>query len=357
MSHPPDSGPQNQQHYQPPSSILVVGAGVFGLSTTLAVLSSPVYARTHVTLVDPDVPNTANQRAGRPHTYTPNPHAASIDSSRIIRSDYANSAYAELATEAQEAWRKGFGGDNVYQESGLVVVAGEGGNEYVEAACRNVEKNSNGNGRLTKPAAAGPRLEDVERLRSPEEVRVALGSKESISPTTKGTEIEQLGTTGYINHSSGWANAERAIRTVFQRITSYGSSRITFRRAEAKQLLFCPSQTAQGNKPTVSGVLLTDNSRLSAELTILATGAWTGSLLDLRGRLQATGQVVAYVPLTAAEAEEMQKMPVFLNLSTGYFVIPPIRNAEAPSTANAHTPSSSCPSPAFTRIEKASGER
>ncbi|KAL9591586.1 MAG: hypothetical protein Q9179_007572, partial [Wetmoreana sp. 5 TL-2023] len=177
-----------------------------------------------------------------------------------------------------------------------------------------------------------------------------------MSPRTKETEIELLGTTGYINHSSGWANAEGAIRPVFQQITCYGSSRITFRRAKAKNLLFRPSQTAQGNKPTVSGVLLTDNSQLSADLTILATGAWTGSLLNLQGRVQATGQVVAYVPLTTAEAEEMQKMPVFLNLSTGYFMIPPIRNGEASSTAEAYTPCSSS-SPALTGAEKAEGER
>ncbi|KAL8692840.1 MAG: hypothetical protein Q9218_002223, partial [Villophora microphyllina] len=270
---------------QPPSAILVIGAGVFGLSTTHSLLCSPLYARTHITLVDPNIPDSSSQTSSDDHTYIPNPHAASIDSSRIIRPDYANPTYSGLAAEAQGLWRKGYGGEDVYHESGLVVVAGKEGSQYVDAACRNVENtNSNDNGNWKK----------VERLNSAEEIRVAAGLGRSSPRHAKEVESEQLGSTGYINHTSGWANAEGAIRTVMQRISSHGPSRVTFNRAKVKNLLFHQDQTNSNNdkgKPTVSGVVLTDNSILTADLTIIATGAWTGSLLDLRGRARATAQV------------------------------------------------------------------
>ncbi|KAI4286494.1 MAG: hypothetical protein L6R35_004249, partial [Caloplaca aegaea] len=107
-----------------------------------------------------------------------------------------------------------------------------------------------------------------------------------------------------------------------QRLLCYRqTSRLILERGQAKQLLFSPSDpdTNTSIKPSVTGVVLCDFSQLEADLTILATGAWTPSLLDLQGRLQATGQVVAYLPLTAAEAQELQALPVLLNLSTGYF--------------------------------------
>ncbi|KAL8923132.1 MAG: hypothetical protein Q9172_003262 [Xanthocarpia lactea] len=195
MSHPPVSTTTNQPQYKPPASILVVGAGVFGLSTALAILSSPLYAETHLTIVDPDIPDPTSDGVLQ---YTPSPHIASIDSSRIIRPDYANSAYSRLAIEAQEAWRTGFGGDDVYHENGLAVVAGKEGSEYVEAACRNVEDER----RKTKENA------NIKRLNSVQDIRTILGLPFSEASHLEHSQSEHLGQTGYINRSSGWANAE-----------------------------------------------------------------------------------------------------------------------------------------------------
>jgi len=61
----------------------------------------------------------------------------------------------------------------------------------------------------------------------------------------------------------------------------------------------------------------------TADLVILATGAWTGSLVNLQGRATATGQVLMYLTLTEAEQERLGKMPVLLNMSSGLFIIPP----------------------------------
>ncbi|KAL8872723.1 MAG: hypothetical protein Q9174_001691 [Haloplaca sp. 1 TL-2023] len=331
MSRPPSSNDTNSQRHdsdpRAPSSILVVGAGAFSLSTILALLSSPTYAHTKIVLVAPEAPDTGRAEDDNVASYAPNPHTASVDSSRIIRPDYANPAYAKLAAEGQELWRQGYGGEDVYHESGLVVVAGETGNLYVEAACQNVENICESSGQKHISEVGDPRKRrDVERLSTSQEIRAVMGPSCEASRQAKSTS---LGSTGYINHTSGWANSEGAIRTSMRRITSFGPSRITFKRAKVTQLLF-----SDGSTPSVSGVVLDDKSVLEADLIILATGAWTGALLDLRGHVQATAQEVAYVPLTSAEAKEMGKMPVLLNLDTGYFVIPPAKNGASPSTTS-----------------------
>lgn len=148
------------------------------------------------------------------------------------------------------------------------------------------------------------------------------GSKEKVQKLADKTEIQRVlgtggysGEWGYINRSSGWADAEAAMMFARRKVEETG--RVTFLTATAKRLLF------RGRK--VVGVQLTNCSQreIHADLVVLATGAWTGALVDLRGRATATGQVLAYMPITAAEQSRLGKMPVILNISTGHFIIPP----------------------------------
>ena len=73
----------------------------------------------------------------------------------------------------------------------------------------------------------------------------------------------------------------------------------------------------------MTGVVLEDGSSVAADLVVLAAGAWTGGLVDLRGRAEATGQVLAYVQLSGEERGALKDMPVLMNMSTGMFIIPP----------------------------------
>lgn len=124
---------------------------------------------------------------------------------------------------------------------------------------------------------------------------------------------------GYVNHRSGWADAEAAMRWLRSQVEKTG--RVSFLHAEAVALLKSPKE---GNgKEKVTGVRLKDGSDIEVDLAILATGAWTGKLVDLRGRATATGQVLVFLDLTEEEQERLGKMPVLLNMSTGLFVMPP----------------------------------
>jgi sarcosine oxidase/L-pipecolate oxidase len=267
-----------------PSSILIIGSGVFGLSTALALATRPSFKNSRITLLD--------------RSPFPSLDGSSVDTSRIIRADYSDPAYAALAASAQEFWRQqgdsDLGGQGRYSECGLVLVADKGkqGEKYVRESLENVRKLSGSQSEGT-----------IRELKTRKDIEKAVG-------TGGGS-----GHWGYINPQSGWADAEEGMKYVRRKAESTG--RITFLTGEVTSLLFSP------NKRRVLGAKLKDSTSLLADLVILATGAWTPSLIDLRGRATATGQVLCYLSLSAAEQERFAKMPVLLNMSTGLFIIPP----------------------------------
>ncbi|EKD15851.1 FAD dependent oxidoreductase [Drepanopeziza brunnea f. sp. 'multigermtubi' MB_m1] len=266
-----------------PKSILILGHGVFGLSTAHALSLRPSFANTTITLID--------------RSPFPSPDGSSIDSSRIIRADYHDAAYAKLAAVAQDIWRQqgpdDLGGQGRYTENGLVLVANKGqqGEEYVRHSLENVADMAKKSGDE----------KSVRELKSSTEIEEAHGSGGG------------SGDWGYINTRSGWADAEAGMLWLRKKVEALG--RVNFRQGEVASLV------KDGKR--VTGAKLTSGEVVSAELVVVATGAWTGKLVDLRGRAQATGQVLCYVEITAEEQERLGNRPVLLNMSTGMFVIPP----------------------------------
>ncbi len=266
-----------------PASILIIGSGVFGLSTALSLARRPQYSHTNITILD--------------RSQFPSPDGSSIDTSRIIRADYSSPAYAALASRAQAEWRKTgsgeLGGDGRYSESGLVLVADTGcqGQEYVRNSWENVKH-------IMKRERD---VDGIHELPNRQAIEAAVG-------TGGGS-----GNWGYINHRSGWADAETSMLWLRHQVNS--TKRVSILHGEAIHLL------KRGSK--VHGAKLQDGRSIQADLVILATGAWTGKLINLQGRATATGQVLAYLSLTASEQDRLSKMPVLLNMSTGIFIIPP----------------------------------
>ncbi|KAI9762109.1 MAG: hypothetical protein M4579_000589 [Chaenotheca gracillima] len=260
----------------PPRSVLIIGSGAFGLSTALALSGRPRYAHTEITLLD--------------RSTFPAPDSSSIDTSRIIRADYSDSAYARLAAEAQTLWRGDWGREGRYEESGLVLTADKGGEGYVRKSYENVKVMKDGG-------------EKVRELRSREEIQGLLS----------GNGGGASGNWGYVNLGSGWADAEASMRYAKERVVE--KARVRFRTGTAETLLF--------ENEDVKGVRLSSGEELRADLTILATGAWTPRLIDLGGRAHATGQVLAYMDITEEEQARLGRQPVCLNMSTGMFIIPP----------------------------------
>lgn len=145
-----------------------------------------------------------------------------------------------------------------------------------------------------------------------------LDSREDIASILKGAGGGS-GESGYVNWGSGWADAASAMRVAMDKVLAYGK-RVDMVRGRAERLVF---EENTRRKRKVVGVGLEGGREMRAEVTILAAGAWSGSLVDLRGIAEAQGQVVAYVRLSNSECRRLANMPILLNLGTGMFVIPP----------------------------------
>ncbi|ENH61829.1 L-pipecolate oxidase [Fusarium oxysporum f. sp. cubense race 1] len=279
-----------------PSSILIVGSGVFGLGTAWALAKRPHYSNTSITVVD----DCAGQ--------FPPEDAASVDSSRIVRADYSDPYYAALAAEAQKEWRKQgdheVGGQGRYSESGFVLCASEtprdfklkkSGMDYTKESAKNVES-------IAKQT--GLPVDKIQKLESTKALQEFLG--------TDGYP----GDWGYLNGNSGWADAGEGMKWLYKQAQATG--RIQFVNGKVTELV------TEGDR--VIGAKLSDSEVLKADVVMVAAGAWSGSLVDLRGRTEATGHAVAYMDITPEEQKRLDNFPVVLNLSTGLFLIPPRNN-------------------------------
>lgn len=284
--------------FKPPESILIIGSGVFGLSTAWALTKRPEFASTSITVLD---------RSPDPGFF-PARDAASVDSSRIIRADYADPAYAALAAEASVLWKQRgddeLGGQGRYSQSGLLLGANDGplvredgaatGIAYAKKSWVNAMALGQTQGYPLSSIRMVPKRENVAHL----------------SRTGGG-----FADWGYLNQNSGWADADAAMKWTYKKVVATG--RVTFVNGTAERL----ETDASGKR--VTGAKLKDGSVLSADLVILAAGAWTSTLVDVSSQIVATGQVMAYLKLTEEEQKKLEKMPVLLNLSTGLFAIPP----------------------------------
>ncbi|KAK6350916.1 hypothetical protein TWF718_004098 [Orbilia javanica] len=297
---------------RPPSSIIIIGSGVFGLTTALSLSHRPNYASTTITVIDKSPFPVAD--------------GSSIDSSRIIRADYKNPIYARLAAEALEIWRlpenstdglardgsragtliyAGVGAENRYSESGLVLV-GDGDVDYVVESYRNMKAQADALG-------VG---EKVKYLDSKDAIRDAMG--------TGGV----TGSKGYINPFSGWADAQAAMVWVREQCEKRGNIKLLEGEVEmlwVKKNSETDEEKEEGKpgRKRVEGVVMKNGDMLSADITVLAAGAWSPGLLDLAGRAVATGQVMAYVEVNEEEEAQLKDIPVALDLSNGMFIFPP----------------------------------
>ncbi|KAG9552531.1 FAD dependent oxidoreductase, partial [Aureobasidium melanogenum] len=121
---------------------------------------------------------------------------------------------------------------------------------------------------------------------------------------------------GYVNWRSGWADAEKGMRVLRAKVEE--TNRVNFLHASVSRLQF--------SNDAVTGCETEDGRVLTADLVVLAAGAWTPALLDLRGRCSATGQILSYIKISDAEQKALGGRPTLLNESSGLFIIPPINN-------------------------------
>ena len=229
---------------QPAPDILIVGAGVFGVTAALELTS-----RGHtVALVDQGSP--------------PFLLAASSDISKVVRMEYGSDAFymrrAEEAMEGFDAWNESLSRP-FYHETGVLMLSREamqpGGFEH--DSWKTLQ----------------------ERGHEPERIDSKLLSDRfpAFDPS--------MYTDGFFHARGGWVESGSLIQELFQRALAAG---VRFTEGMVTDLLLEDGRCL--------GATLADGSSLEAGHTLLACGAWTTNLLpELKPFFRSSGHPVFHL--------------------------------------------------------------
>lgn len=234
------------------SSVIVVGAGVFGSSAALELRK-----RGHaVVLLDPG----------------PVPHvlASSTDISKVLRMDYgADEFYMELmetAFEGWEAWNKNWGSPLIHQTGMLMLSRGP-----------------------MKPGGFEHDSLELLRKRGNESEHFSADRLGEQFPAWDAQEYPE----GYLNPRDGWAESGEIVARLISEGMTLG---VQVRGGSAFSSLL-----ESGGR--VAGVRTAEGEELKADYVIVAAGSWTPSLLpELEEFMWAVGQPVFHFRVEEVEA-------------------------------------------------------
>ncbi|KAL2866074.1 NAD(P)/FAD-dependent oxidoreductase [Aspergillus lucknowensis] len=257
---------------QKDTKILIIGAGCFGTSTAYH-LSQRGY--TSIRVLDRYPP--------------PSCEAAATDISKVIRSDYNEPLYARLGIESIAAWGSWPLFRGLYHVPGWILSAANLSKPFVEGSIET----------CTRLGVKG-----LEVL-SPEQIRDRFPV---VTGRLDGWNINVW------NPTAGWARAGDALARMARAAQANGVEYISGDKGYVRRLLF--------GEGTCTGAVTADGTTHAADVVVLATGAWTPSLIDLQGQLTAKGHSVAHIKLTPAETAHYSKLPIMDNLELGYYFPP-----------------------------------
>ena len=255
------------------SSILIAGAGAFGLSAALELVARGF----RVAVVDPTGPASHSQ-------------AASRDISKIVRSEYSSDAtYTELAEQAIDRWHEWndrFG--LLYHETGVTLLAPALEPDSYEARSLATAR------RFGKP---------VQEL---DEAGVARRFPMVKEGALKG---------GYHNPRGGFAEALETLRALHRELTNRG---VEFHLGQ-----WVEHPAERGGR--CFGFRLRDGSLLEADHMLMCNGAWTAQFVPgMDANARPTGQPVFHLQVPDPTPYSPRNFPVVMLdiANTGVYVLP-----------------------------------
>lgn len=254
-------------------SYIIVGAGVFGVSTAYHLIQK--YPNAAVTLVDRDAYD-ADERV-----------AASWDWNKVVRADYDDLVYCQLGLEAQDVFTSDPLWKPYFHQTGIFWMCRNG--KYAEDVVNNFKQMERDADLAVVPV---------------DEARTLYGGLFQYANYEGVQDV-------LVNRTSGWGAAGDCLRAVTRETLRLG---VRYVVGEVATLLF--------NDGCCSGVELEDGKLLRALHTILCTGAFTPKLLeqsadandlnDLRanGRIVAGGITTGMTKLDDESYKRFAAMPV-----------------------------------------------
>ncbi|KAI1459739.1 FAD dependent oxidoreductase [Annulohypoxylon moriforme] len=263
------------------TSSLILGAGTFGLSTAYHLAKA---GYTNVTVLEKSA------------TFPPELSAGN-DLNKILRAEYEDPFYAELALEALTAWKSPLFAP-YYHETGYLL-------------CN---------------SAAAPKKSKKSLQKSLESISQRPEFKGKITPVNSRDDIRKVAPAfdgpmlwkGYFNSYAGYAHAADAMTAVYSACIALG---VTIHLNSAVQTL-----TFADSGDICTGAITTSGARYTASTTILTLGASLGSILSqIKRQVIAKASPVAHIQLTPQEAAQLRGIPVTYARDLGFFFEPDAR--------------------------------
>ncbi|KAK2754390.1 hypothetical protein FQN54_007034 [Arachnomyces sp. PD_36] len=213
------------------SSYLIVGAGVFGVSTAYHLIKK--YPNASVTLVDRDAYD-ADSRV-----------AASWDWNKVVRADYDDIAYCQLALEAQDIFRTDPLWKPYFHETGIYWICRS---DYAQDVIENYRKL----GRQAELSAVP--IEEAKKL------------YKGLFDDADYSGVKEV----LVNKSSGWGAAGDCLLAITRKCIELGVKYVT---ADVVSLKLQRDGRCEG-------IITAAGETLTASHVILCTGAFTPKLLE-----------------------------------------------------------------------------
>jgi len=260
-------------------SILIVGCGVFGLSTSLE-LAKKGYKVTAIDLYP-----------------IPSKWAASNDLNKIIRTEYADMFYTKLSVEALEQWENDPLYKDVYFKSGRITVS--------PASIENQHRTQFENQGFKNLEQLGVDTSGIKDISSGEE----LGN---LFPQFSKNEFGKIN--AKFNPNAGYGHASNSIVKVYEEAKKLGV-----------RFIFGPSGNAKKIVDNDS-IQVETGEIYTADKILISAGAATGFLVDLKDQVRALGLFITHIKLTFEEYEKYKDIPIFFSAEYGYFFPPDAEN-------------------------------
>lgn len=257
-------------------SVLIVGCGVFGLSSAVEMAK-----RGYKVIATDAYP-------------VPSPWSAAADYNKIIRTEYDNILYTELALEALEMWRNDPGLSQCYHECGRLTITPQNHQGRIQFDERSLEN-------LKKLGKADHLKSYTNRELFYEDFPLFQAS--SLNRETKVT----------FNPESGLGYAAKSLSVIKNRAEKLGVQFLFGPEGEAVRVI-------EENNRTF--VVTRSGLKMTADKILISSGAATPQIINLNNQASATGLFVGHIQLSESEYEKYKHIPIVFSAEEGYYFPP-----------------------------------
>ncbi|KAH8700215.1 FAD dependent oxidoreductase [Talaromyces proteolyticus] len=259
--------------------IIIIGAGAFGLSTALHLVRSG-YSNITVFEKDDQIPPV---------------YSAANDLNKIVRAEYEDQFYTDLAIEAVQAWKTPLFAPHFHQTGFLHCVSGNAPDKAKDTLKR--FQDASNNHPYLKPHV------------------VPLNGKHDIRQLFWQCNGQVPGWKGYMNRFDGYAHSANALAAVHRETQASGVRFFLGEHGTISRIVYKDGKC--------TGVRTKSGKFHAAELVIVAAGAAAAKLVpEVGSQVVAKSWSIAHVHLTDEETSALRGIPVTYARDLGFFFEP-----------------------------------